>query len=517
MKSINACILIAILTLAALLGPTTCTAAPLVKTSVTPEQQALLGYAAQMLQYASDDAGIHIVNVPQKPASFAIKGPSADMYCSLLKKAKKSADAESVLALLSFYKTTLKSQPADNALPDYGELKSQLADFLASEYKIVLDPPKDGSLPMYLLYLKGFEDFSDTDEQGNLKATDRNLNLKVPKEVQIEAFEQAPDGRLTVNWNPCYLACWILYGDASFVNNVKKDIDTHLDENSELLVSKEKLGEMKPREANHERLMFASNYVASIVKSFESDGEQYLIAATADGCAKRLSDVVSKYDDKLGFNVSYNELPNQILDAVLRYEPVADGREFSKENVAAFTLRTAAEQKTNSLNQFPGSWLSALFDEPSEIICPDGKCVYAVLPPMKYAESLDVVVSAMQGHPKIQEMSGEVPVVYCPFHHIVGLTGQKDKSRDEYAGCLYLGSNTNFLSYCDSVNTKWRGQEQWNKKVQPNMRIEYGDGRWILPLGNPMSMADLHKEVIDLLMAQESVRTQQVIEMFKSK
>ena len=39
----------------------------------------------------------------------------------------------------------------------------------------------------------------------------------------------------------------------------------------------------------------------------------------------------------------------------------------------------------------------------------------------------------------------------------------------------------------------------------------------ILPLGNPMSMADLHKEVIDLLMAQESVRTQQVIEMFKSK
>ena len=373
MKSINACIFIAILAEAVLLNPTACTAAPLGKTSVTPEQQALLGYAAQMLQYASDDAGIHIVNVPQRPASFAIKGPSADMYCSLLKRAKKSADAESILALLSFYKTTLKSEPADNALPDYGELKSQLADFLASEYKIVLDPPKEDSFPMYLLYLKGFEDFSDTDEQGNLKATDRNLNLKAPKEVQIEAFEPAPDGRLTVSWNPCYLTCWILYGDVSFVNNVKKDIDTHLEENSELLDSKEKLGEIKPREANHERFEYASNYIGTLIKEFEADGQQYLVASTTESCAAHLADVVARYEE-LADDADRSELSGGILDGLLIYKlstkPAANGYYYNKEDIAEFSLQAEPNRATNSLGRFPGTWLNTMFKEPSELICP---------------------------------------------------------------------------------------------------------------------------------------------------
>ena len=442
------------------------------------------------------------------------------MYCSLLKRAKKSADAESILALLSFYKTTLKSEPADNALPDYGELKSQLADFLASEYKIVLDPPKEASLPMYLLYLKGFEDFSDTDEQGNLKATDRNLNLKAPKEVQIEAFEPAPDGRLTVSWNPCYLTCWILYGDVSFVNNVKKDIDAHLEENSELLDSKEKLGEIKPREANHERFEYASNYIATLVKEFEADGQQYLVASTTESCAAHLADVVARYEE-LADDADQSELSGGILDGLLIYKlstkPAANGYYYNKEDIEEFSLQAEPNRATNSLNRFPGTWLNTMFKKPSELICPAGKVPYSILPPLKYAETLKVVVTTYKSRPILEKMSGEVPVVYCPYHEIVGLTDQRGKFRENYAGCLYLGSKTNLVRFVEQVRADWSGQEQWKENVEPAVMLRYSDGHRNLSFHAPTTKGDQLKEIIGTLKTQERVSAEQIVESFKAK
>lgn len=503
---------------------------PATEKTVTSEQQALLGNAREMLQYASSDEAIHIVNVPRKPASFVIKGQSADTYCLLLKRAKKNADLQSILALLSFYKTTIKSEAADAELPRYNELSQELTDLLQSQYSIVLDPPKDGDLPMYLLSLKAEARFPILDMQGNLQgvpeldshgnqqATSPYISLKAPKEIQIEAFEKEPDGRLTANWNPCYYACWILYGDESFVKNVKKDIDAHLEENLKLLTSKEQMGELKPQEVNQERLLFASNYVASIVKSFESDGEQYLVAATADGCAMCMRGVIGHYMTLDQSPDQFGELANNILDAVLHYEPVSGNSWFTKENVDAFTIRTDAEQETNSLNKFPESWLGMMFTQPSELVCPVGKTVYSVLPPLKYAKWSLLDVLAREGRPKITAMGGYMPVVYCPYHHILCLKFKSPETAvaQHSDGLPYLGSNTNFLCYCDSIVPSWSGPEE-GESNKMEIYIDYPSGNRILPLRSPMSVGNLYKEAVNLLRSQEGVRTQQVVEAFKAK
>lgn len=505
-------------------------AAPASEKPIDSKQLALLANAREMLQYASGDDAIHIVNVPRKPASFVIKGQSADTYCSLLKQAKKNSDLKSILALLSFYKTTIESETADSELPRYDELRKELTDLLQSQYSIVLDPPKDGDLHIYLLSLITAPRFPIMDMQGNLQgvpeldsrgneqATSPYISLKAPKEVKIEAFEKEPDGRLTANWNPCCYACWILYGDESFVNNVKKDIDAHLDENLKLLTSKEQMGELKPQEVNRERLLFASNYVANIIKSFESDGEQYLVAATADGCAMCMRGVIGHYMTLDQSPDQFGELANNILDAVLRYEPVSGNSWFTKENVDAFTLRTDAEQETNSLNKFPESWLGMMFTQPSELVCPVGKTVYSVLPPLKYAKWSLLDVLAREGRPKIKAMGGYMPVVYCPYHHILCLKFKSPETAvaQHGDGLPYLGSNTNFLCYCDSIIPSWSGPEE-NESVQPGIAIDYPSGNRFLPRQSPKSVGDLDKEVIDLLKAQEGVRTQQVVEALKAK
>jgi len=495
---------------------------------VAPKQQQLLGYVGEMLRYASVGDAVHIVNVPRKPGSFTIKGPSADKYVALLKEAKAKADMQAILGLLAFYKSALKSEATDAELPRYQDLQQEVKDLLQCQFPIVLDPPKEGALPMYLLSVKaephwprGDADGNPVPEpeleaQGNLPVSTPYLNLKASDEVLLEPFEQQPDGRLTVNWNPCYFACWIVYGDESFLQNVKKDIDSHIDENSKGLASKEKLGELKPQDANHERLMFASNYVMMIVKSFESDQEQYLVAATAESCARSMGGIIGKFETLGQSPDQLRDLANNILDGVLLYEPLGNRLDYSDENVAAFSLRSDVEQKTNFLNLFPAPWLGGMFDQPSELICPVGKTVYSVLPPLKYARSLSVFVEATKKRPMITGMQGDVPVVYCPYHHILGLRVPSPGSPDN-GRFPYLGSDTNFVCYFDRVDAKWNGPPQGQESFQPRMIIDhYGRDR-TLSLRDSISLSDMYKEVIDQLKGQQGVRIEQIDEALKKK
>ena len=110
-------------------------------TSLSPEQSEMLGFAQQMLRYAATPDSIHILNVPSKPQSFAIKGQATDTYCSLLAQAKKQNNMQAILALIAFSKTNLQSQIAPTDFPsDYGQVTQPLVDLLQAEYHITIKP-----------------------------------------------------------------------------------------------------------------------------------------------------------------------------------------------------------------------------------------------------------------------------------------------------------------------------------------------------------------------------------------
>ena len=444
----------------------------------------LLRDAQQMLRYVSTPDSIHIVNVPGNPSSFTIKGVQAETYSSLLAQTKKRGDMQSILGLISFFKTNF---PHPNYEIHEGTARAALTELLQTDYFVAIKATtNDLKLPLFLLSLRG--------AGGN-----------VPSSASLQEFQSEPDGRFTATWNPNCYASWIFCGAQSFAEALKADVDKQLEQFSVAIASKVKLGELKEDNAKAQTFQFASNAVAQIVSKCEKDGDHYARVATAQYCIVQMSGAMAAYEG-LDEGGRFPSTQEQIIKALFTANIAGQGRPFN--TIPMPMLRPDSEQETLPINTFPAPWAAELFEKVSVLTCPLSHCVFAVLPPLKYTKTQEVFISAEKEKPVLGHMQGsrlEVPLVYCPYHHILGF---KPNSFS------YVGSDTTLAEYLPSVRPLSGVLD--GEKRQHKIKCEYFGGTKVLASREPISSTGLFKEAMNVFLQQRVLLATQLTEDFAS-
>jgi hypothetical protein len=129
--------------------------------------------------------------------------------------------------------------------------------------------------------------------------------------------------------------------------------------------------------------------------------------------------------------------------------------------------------------------------------------------PEKYSE---LILAQM-----LSSIQGDVPVAYCPYHHILGVKSPAFRGPPENAGVPYIGSNTNVLRYFQWVNPRWTGPQEAKEVFQPRIVINFPGGERVLPMRDRTSVGSLYNEAIDALKAQQAIPVEQIAQALKAK
>jgi hypothetical protein len=199
-------------------------------------------------------------------------------------------------------------------------------------------------------------------------------------------------------------------------------------------------------------------------------------------------------------------IDDKIIEGLFSGNIAGQGRSFNSGSTPTPALRPDSEQETLSINAFPGPWAAELFDKVSVLTCPVRQDIFSVLPPLRYAKTQDLFVSAEKDKAETQHMQParlEAAVVYCPFHQIVGF------KPDTFC---YVNSNTNLTEYFATVHPKLDVLD--GIKRQPTIRIEYYGGKRVMPSQQPISSTGLFKEHMKVLLGQNVFVAKQLTEAF---